>query len=64
MPENTEGPTRCSRCDAPFICEYAEGKSRCWCFDLPPVADLPDPDAGCLCRACLTELASATDKPG
>jgi hypothetical protein len=50
---------RCPRCDAAFGCEIATGN--CWCAAVTLGADdlarLAADHDGCLCPACLRELA-------
>jgi hypothetical protein len=41
--------TRCSRCDAPMVCEP---QGACWCKALPPLP-APDYSLGCYCESCL-----------
>ena len=40
----------------------ALGRDHCWCMDLPPVIPVRC-DAQCLCRVCLTQLISASERP-
>ena len=51
---------RCPRCDATFGCGIATGG--CWCRAVPLTVELRDRLAeqyeGCLCPACLRELAA------
>ena len=44
----------CSACGAAFMCGAGSAAGGCWCNDMP-VLPVVDPDANCLCRACLSE---------
>jgi hypothetical protein len=54
------GSDRCPRCDATFGCGIGTGS--CWCRDVHLTVELRDRLAeqydGCLCPACLQELAA------
>lgn len=56
----------CARCGATFSCAMADPSDGqpCWCTALPPVVPVPtpgaDPNASCLCPACLRQLIDAT----
>ena len=56
------GEDRCPRCDAAFGCQIATGG--CWCaqvaLDDEQRTQLAAGYDGCLCPACLRELAAAT----
>jgi hypothetical protein len=49
---------RCSRCQAPMVCEP---QGDCWCKQLPP---LPTPDyaQGCYCESCLKSALEASGR--
>ncbi len=64
MPSSTDN-SRCPRCGGGFHCGASE--SRCDCFELklsPTLrAELAQRYRGCLCLACLRELAAPSQAP-
>lgn len=43
----------CPECGAEFQCLAHCGANTCWCMALPRLPMPSEPDAGCLCPACL-----------
>ena len=50
----TSGNKKCSRCNQTFNCGVAAGEATCWCFNEPQIMPY-DPNAQCLCPACLKQ---------
>jgi hypothetical protein len=42
----------CASCGERFTCGLRESQEPCWCASLPPLQRI-DPNADCLCPACL-----------
>jgi len=54
----------CPQCGTTFGCDIAQGKTHCWCMELPAIpkditAKTAGLSEGCLCPACLKELAQS-----
>jgi hypothetical protein len=48
----------CTSCGGRFTCGLRESQEPCWCASLPPLQRV-DPDADCLCPACLAARIAA-----
>lgn len=63
MSEHAPGAHECARCGAEFGCSAAQAGVSCWCagVSVPEsrLAELAHRFTGCLCPACLDELAHA-----
>jgi iron complex transport system substrate-binding protein len=53
---------RCPKCGVEFSCGPEPGKESCWCDQLPPLGSPPNPERGCLCRACLAKAVAECGK--
>ncbi|MEC7119863.1 MAG: DUF5522 domain-containing protein [Pseudomonadota bacterium] len=51
-------PKTCTRCEATFSCSGCQGGA-CWCMQYPPIFSCTDPNADCVCPACMTAQTQA-----